>query len=63
MNIVNFLKRLGSDNSGATAIEYGLIVSLIVIGSIGAFDVVANENNGLWAIVSSNVTDVLGEQI
>lgn len=59
MSISNFLKRLGSDNSGATAIEYGLIVSLIVIGSIGAFDVVANENNGIWAIVSRNVTEVL----
>lgn len=59
MNIANFLKGLGSDNSGATAIEYGLIVSLIVIGSIGAFDVVANENNGIWAIVARNVTEVL----
>lgn len=59
MDIVNFLKRLGNDSSGATAIEYGLIVSLIVIGSIGAFDAVANENNGIWAIVSRNVTEVL----
>ncbi|OGS49137.1 MAG: pilus assembly protein [Erythrobacter sp. RIFCSPHIGHO2_12_FULL_63_10] len=59
MNIVNFLKRFGNDNSGATAIEYGLIVSLIVIGSIGAFDVLANENTGIWATVSNRVTDVL----
>jgi len=59
MDIVNFLKRLGNDSSGATAIEYGLIVSLIVIGSIGAFDAVANENTGIWAIVSRNVTAVL----
>jgi len=53
---LSFLKRFGSDELGATAIEYGLIVSLIVIASIGAFDSVANENDGVWAQVSKKVT-------
>lgn len=59
MNLTNVLKRIGRDDSGATAIEYGLIVSLIVIASIGAFDAVANENDGIWARVQNSVTEVM----
>ena len=61
MNLTNLLKRIGRDNSGATAIEYGLIASLVVIASIGAFDAVANENNGIWARVKNSVIEVLGD--
>ena len=57
MTSLSFLKRFGSDESAATAIEYGLIVSLIVIASIGAFDSVANENDGLWAQVTDKVVE------
>lgn len=59
MKLTNLLKKIGRDDSGATAIEYGLIVSLIVIASIGAFDAVANENDGIWARVSGSVSDVM----
>lgn len=55
-----FLKQLLNDDSGATAIEYGLIASLVVIASIGAFDAVANENTGLWAVISSEVSENMG---
>ncbi len=58
----SFLKRFRSDQSGATAVEYGLIVSLIVIASIGAFDSVANENDGLWATVTNKVEAATGGQ-
>jgi len=51
-----FLKRLLRDNRGATAIEYGLIVALIVIAIIVAVQGVADETNGLWAFVTSKVT-------
>lgn len=59
MKLTNLFKEIGCDDSGATAIEYGLIVSLIVIASIGAFDAVANENDGIWARVSGSVGDVM----
>ena len=60
MKLPDILKRIGTDNSGATAIEYGLIASLVVIASIGAFDAVADENDGLYAIVSTKITEVMG---
>jgi len=51
-----FFKRLLRDNRGATAIEYGLIVSLIVIAVIVAMQGVAVETNRLWGLVSQRVT-------
>ena len=42
------MKRLIFDQRGATAIEYGLIVALIVIAMIVALDGLANENNRIW---------------
>jgi pilus assembly protein Flp/PilA len=54
----SFIEKLLRDNRGATAIEYGLIVSLIVIAMIAALEGVANENTGLWAIVTEKVTAV-----
>lgn len=51
-----FIQRLLRDDRGATAIEYGLIVALIVIGILGAVKSVADETNGLWAFVRERVT-------
>ena len=53
MIIANFLKQLGKDNSGATAIEYGLIVSLIVIAIIGSLNSFAAESIQMWTNVSN----------
>ena len=51
----SFYKRLLRDTRGATAIEYGLIVALVVIAILISLRSVANENSGLWAVVTSNV--------
>lgn len=56
--LTNFLKRIGSDTAGATAIEYGLIVSLVVIACIGALQGVAGETIELWSHISDEVTSV-----
>ena len=54
-----FFKKLLRDNRGATAVEYGLIVSLIVIAIIGAVKTVADEQNGLWATVEQNIAGAM----
>ena len=51
MSLTTFLKHIGTDNKGATAVEYGLIVSLIVIAMVGALQGVANETSNLWSTV------------
>ncbi|MEP2736765.1 MAG: Flp family type IVb pilin [Erythrobacter sp.] len=60
MNLTNFLEQIGRDDSGATAIEYGLIAALIVIASLVALEGVANENTGLWGRVTGSVTNAMG---
>jgi len=56
MQVISFLAKVLRNTRGATAIEYGLIVALIVIAVIGAVEGVANENTGLWAYVEEKVT-------
>jgi pilus assembly protein Flp/PilA len=50
------LRRLLIDRRGATAVEYGLIVSLIVIVMVASLQAVASQTIGMWNSVSSRVT-------
>jgi pilus assembly protein Flp/PilA len=59
--MLKLLQRIRRDENGATAIEYGLIVALIVIAIITSMSSVANENSGLWAVVRTNVDGAMGE--
>jgi pilus assembly protein Flp/PilA len=49
------LGRLACDERGATAVEYGLIVALIVLAMIGALRSVAGATIDMWGDVSNNV--------
>ena len=40
---------------GATAVEYGLIIAMIVIAMIAALTNVANKTTGMWNNVSTEV--------
>lgn len=55
MRSKKIIGQLLRDDAGATAIEYGLIVSLVVIAIIGSVKSVADETNGLWAFVEDNI--------
>ena len=50
------LKDLLTDKRGATAIEYGLIAALIVIGMMAALQGFASQTTGMWNNVSKKVT-------
>ncbi|BDI60917.1 Flp family type IVb pilin [Qipengyuania nanhaisediminis] len=60
MKLTKFLKTIGNDNSGATAVEYGLIVSLIVIAMIGALQGVAGETTEMWSNVRTTSESAMG---
>ena len=49
--------RLRGDARGATAVEYGLIVSIIVIGMLASFIEVSKVTRDMWNNVSSQVTN------
>ena len=44
-----------SDESGATAIEYGLIAALIGVGLIGGLKAMGGGNAGSWKTMSDKV--------
>ncbi|WP_170002741.1 Flp family type IVb pilin [Pseudopontixanthobacter vadosimaris] len=59
MKLSQLLNEVGKDDSGATAVEYGLIVSLIVIACISAMSSLADEKDGLWATVRDETSAVM----
>lgn len=59
MVLTKFLKHIGNDCQGATAVEYGLIVSLVVLAMVGALQAVGNANTGQWEGVSDETSDVM----
>ena len=46
------------DERGATAVEYGLIISMIVLAMVGALVQVAGSTTSMWNNVSTEVTSV-----
>jgi pilus assembly protein Flp/PilA len=51
----NFVARFVKDESGATAIEYGLIAALIAVGIIGAAKVLGTQISATFNTVSTEM--------
>lgn len=51
------IRAVTRDRRGATAVEYGLILALIVLAIIGAVTEVAGVTIDMWNNVSNNVVD------
>lgn len=49
------LRRLFADRRGATAIEYGLIASLIIIAMMGGLAALGGGSDGMWTKLSDEV--------
>jgi pilus assembly protein Flp/PilA len=52
---MRMLRRFWNDESGATAIEYGLIASLIAVAAITAMTTVGTKLSGTFSNVSSKL--------
>ena len=55
--MLDLIRGIVKCQSGATAIEYGLIVSLIVIAMVGALGSFATSSTGMWETVSNKVVN------
>lgn len=49
-------RRFADDERGATAIEYGLIVSLIFLAIVGAVKAYVNSTSEMYSEISSTLT-------
>lgn len=52
---VRRIKMLFADRRAATAVEYGLILAMIVIAMVVALQMLANQTIGVWNSVSNKV--------
>jgi pilus assembly protein Flp/PilA len=53
MSTTNLLTQLFRDERGTSAVEYGLILAMIVLAMMAALGGVANETIRLWGTVQS----------
>jgi len=53
----NVMARFINDESGATAIEYGLLAALIGVGIVGGASLLGNGLNEGFAAIGTKVTD------
>jgi pilus assembly protein Flp/PilA len=54
--MLNQLLRLCRDDQAATAVEYAVLLALILVAVISAISAVGNSTNGIWANDVSHIT-------
>ena len=57
--IRSMLRRLRADQSGATAIEYGLIAALLAVACITGMNSLGGGSTGLWGKIGLKVNDAM----
>ncbi len=55
------IKTLLKDESGATAIEYGLIAALVSVAAIGALTAMGSSLNNMFTTVSNKLGDAVNQ--
>ena len=58
--IVNFVQRAACNEHGATAVEYGLVASLIAIALIGAIVATGGSTEAMWDFVAEQYKNASG---
>jgi len=56
-------KRFQADESGATAIEYGLIAGLIAVAVIASFTALGNSILSLFGVGTGGAADTIAAQV
>ncbi len=57
---IDILNKIRKDESGATAIEYGLIAALVSVAAIGALTAMGGSINTMYQTVSNAITAAVG---
>ena len=56
----NQLFRFGRDEDGPTAVEYAVLLALILIAVISAINALGDTSSGIWASDSTKITTAIG---
>ena len=54
--MLKFMRQILREDTGASAVEYGLIISLIVLAMLTTLQSVAEKNTTMWGYVQTEVT-------
>ena len=57
---IDILKKIRKDESGATAIEYGLIAALVSVAAIGALTALGGSLQTMFTTVSDSLLTAVG---
>jgi pilus assembly protein Flp/PilA len=57
---MKLFRRIKSDQKGATAVEYGLIVALIILALMAGLSGLGGGTSGMWTNVAGKVKVVTG---
>jgi pilus assembly protein Flp/PilA len=55
--MLKLIRKLAVDRKGGTAIEYGLIASIIVVTLIASFIQLANTTTSMWGNINTKMDD------
>lgn len=58
--LTNLLRTIKADTSGSSAVEYGLIVSLIIVAILVGMQEVANKTMAMWRNVETSTLGAMG---
>jgi pilus assembly protein Flp/PilA len=58
--MLNRLIRLSRDDSAASAVEYAVLLALILVVVIAAINSLGNTSSGTWATDTSRITSAIG---
>jgi pilus assembly protein Flp/PilA len=58
--MLNLLLRLYRDEDAVTAVEYAVLLALILVVVIVAIDSVGNTSSGMWASDTNNINSAIG---
>ena len=53
---MRFLVKLFRDDEAATAVEYSVMLGLILMSVIGAIGMVGNQSGGMWSNIIAKLT-------
>lgn len=59
MRPMDLLERLWNERSGASTVEYALILGLIVLAMLGALGALSKVNSDLWGDVSGKSAEAI----
>ena len=54
---MRFLVKLFRDDEAATAVEYSVMLGLILMSVIGAIGMVGNQSGGMWSNIIAKLTE------